>query len=337
VAQKLNEMWGQSVVIENRGGAGGNLAARAVRSAQPDGYTVLVTTTALAINPTMYRRLDFTLDELAAVAIPAASPETIAAHPSKAPGGLKEFIAANKDSEVTFASAGVGSGSHLAAEYFFREHAKTKVLHVPFRGGSPAIQAVLGNQVDLIASSFGVTSQVVDGKLKGLAVASPSRNPAMPDVPTYKESGFDFEAESWVGFFVPAKTDPAVVAALNAAINAVVSEQAGRDHLSRLGFRIAPRSAAESQCLSQVRSRQVGHDGEGRRRIRRLRRQLARKPATSLSTSARIFGPWVRISANSASEIRSCSPRLKLGHSCTIAHQALICGRWSVHAPRSPR
>jgi tripartite-type tricarboxylate transporter receptor subunit TctC len=109
VAQKLNEMWGQSVVIENRGGAGGNLAARAVRSAAPDGYTVLVTTTAIAINPTMYRRLDFTLDELVTVAIPAASPETIAAHPSKAPGGLKEFIAAHKDREVTFASAGVGS------------------------------------------------------------------------------------------------------------------------------------------------------------------------------------------------------------------------------------
>ncbi|MBX9828533.1 MAG: hypothetical protein K2Y27_26525 [Xanthobacteraceae bacterium] len=86
VAQKLNESWGQSVVIENRGGAGGNLGARAVRSAAADGYTVLVTTAALAINPTMYRRLDFTLDELAAVAIPAASPETVAAHPSKAPG-----------------------------------------------------------------------------------------------------------------------------------------------------------------------------------------------------------------------------------------------------------
>ena len=247
VAQKLNGKWGQSVVIENRGGAGGNLAARAVRSAEPDGYTVLVTTTALAINPTMYKRLDYSLDELAAVAIPAASPETLAAHPSKASGSLKEFLAANKDREVTFGSAGAGSGSHLAAEYFFKVHAKTKALHIPFRGGNPAIQAVLGNQIDLIASSFGVTAQVVDGKLKGLAVASPSRNPAMPAVPTFKESGFDFEAESWVGFFVPVKTAPAIVARLNAAINEVVSEPAGRDHLSRLGFRLAPRSVAESQ------------------------------------------------------------------------------------------
>ena len=248
VAQRLSEKWGQNVVIDNRGGAGGNTAARNVRSADSDGYTVLVTTTALAINPTMYKRLDFKIDELAAVAIPAASPETIAAHPSKASGGLKEFLAANKDREVTFASAGTGSGSHLAAEYFFKVLAKGKALHVPFRGGNPAIQAVLGNQVDLVASSFGVTSQVVEGKLTGLAVASPDRNPAMPGVPTYKESGFDFEAESWVGFFVPAKTDPAIVARLNASINEVVSEPAGRDHLSKLGFRLAPRNVAESQA-----------------------------------------------------------------------------------------
>jgi len=254
VAQKLNEKWGQPVVIENRGGAGGNTAARAVRNMEADGYSVLVTTTAIAINPTMYKKLDFTVDQLAAVAIPAASPETLAAHPNKGAGGLKGFLAANKDREVTFASAGVGSGSHLAAEYFFKVHAKSKALHVPFRGGAPAIQAVLGDQIDLIASSFGVTSQVVDGKLTGLAVASPARNPAMPAVPTYKESGFDFEAESWVGFYVPAKTDPKVVAQLNAAINEVVSEQTGRDHLSKLGFRVAPRSVAESQAymISEV-------------------------------------------------------------------------------------
>jgi tripartite-type tricarboxylate transporter receptor subunit TctC len=248
VAQKLNEKWGQAVIIENRGGAGGNTAARAVRSMEADGYSVLVTTTAIAINPTMYTKLDFTVDQLAAVAIPAASPETLASHPSKGSGGLKGFLAANKDREVTFASAGVGSGSHLAAEYFFKVHAKSKALHVPFRGGAPAIQAVLGDQIDLIASSFGVTSQVVDGKLTGLAVASSARNPAMPAVPTYKESGFDFEAESWVGFYVPAKTDPKVVAQLNAAINAVVTEQTGRDYLSKLGFRVAPRGVAESQA-----------------------------------------------------------------------------------------
>ena len=247
VAQKLSEKLGQPVVIENRGGAGGNTAARAVRSSEADGYTVLVTTTALAINATMYRQLDLSLDQLSTVAISAASPETIAAHPSKAAGGLKEFLAWAKDREITFGSAGVGSGSHLAAEYFFKVHAKVKALHVPFRGGAPAIQAVLGNQIDLVASSFGVNAPVNEGMLKGLAVASPERNPTMPQVPTYKEAGFPYVAESWVGFFVPANTNPAIVARLNVAINEAMAEQAGRDHLTKLGFQVTPRSVAQSQ------------------------------------------------------------------------------------------
>lgn len=247
VAQKLSEKLGQPVIIENRPGAGGNTAARAVRSAEPDGYTVLVTTTALAINATLYRQLDLSLDQLSTVAIPAASPETIAAHPSRPFRTLKEFLAWAENREITFGSAGVGSGSHLAAEYFFKVHAKVKALHVPFRGGAPAVQAVLGNQIDLVASSFGVNAQVSEGLLKGLAVASPERNPAMPQVPTYKEAGFPFVAESWVGFFVPAKTNPAIVATLNAAINEVVSDSANRDHLSTLGFQVTVRSVAESQ------------------------------------------------------------------------------------------
>lgn len=248
VAQKLTEKLGQPVILENRPGAGGNLAARAVRSAEPDGYTVLVTTTALAINATMYRQLDLSLDQLSTVAIPAASPETIAAHPSRPFSNLKEFLAWAENREITFGSAGVGSGSHLAAEYFFKVHAKVKALHVPFRGGAPAVQAVLGNQIDLVASSFGVNAQVSEGLLKGLAVASPARNPAMPQVPTYKEAGFPLVAESWVGFFVPAKTNPAIVATLNAAIGEVVSDSANRDHLSTLGFQVTVRPVAESRA-----------------------------------------------------------------------------------------
>lgn len=247
VAQKLNEQWGQSVVVDNRAGAGGNTAARAVAAAEADGYTVLVTTTAAAINQTMYRKLEFSPDQLAPVAISASSAESIATHPNKAPGGLKEFLAWAKDRDVTFATAGVGSGSHLAAEYFFKSLAKVKAVHVPFRGGAPAVQAAVGDQVDVVASSFGVTTQVTEGKLKGLAVASAKRNPAMPMVPTFAEQGFAFEAESWVGFFVPAKTDAAIVAKLNAAINAVVADKAEQEKLAKLGFQISPRSVAESQ------------------------------------------------------------------------------------------
>ncbi len=203
---------------------------------------------ALAINATMYRRLDYSLDQLVPAAIPASSPETIATYPGKVAGGLAEFLQWAKDREITFATAGVGSGSHLAAEYFFKVHAKVKAVHVPYRGGAPAVQAALGDQVDLVASSFGVTPQVREGKLKGLAVASARRDPGMPDVPTYTEAGYPFEAESWVGFFVPAKTDPAIVVALNEAITAVMSEQAGRDYLTKVGFHLAPRSVADTRA-----------------------------------------------------------------------------------------
>jgi tripartite-type tricarboxylate transporter receptor subunit TctC len=235
-------------VVDNRAGAGGNTAARAVAGAEPDGHTVLVTTTAIAINSTMYRKLEFSLDQLTAVAIPASSPEAIATHPNKVAGGLPEFLKWAKDREITFATAGVGSGSHLAAEYFFKALANVKAVHVPFRGGAPAVQAAVGDQVDIVASSFGVVPLVNEGKLKGLAVATAKRNPAMPQVPTYTESGFPFEAESWVGFFVPAKTDPAIVSKLNSAITAIVSDPAERERLAKLGFQIAPRSSAETQA-----------------------------------------------------------------------------------------
>jgi tripartite-type tricarboxylate transporter receptor subunit TctC len=248
VAQRLNEQWRQTVVVDNRAGAGGNTAARAVAGAEPDGHTVLVTTTAIAINSTMYRKLEFSLDQLTAVAIPASSPEAIATHPNKVAGGLPEFLKWAKDREITFATAGVGSGSHLAAEYFFKALANVKAVHVPFRGGAPAVQAAVGDQVDIVASSFGVVPLVNEGKLKGLAVATAKRNPAMPQVPTYTESGFPFEAESWVGFFVPAKTDPAIVSKLNSAITAIVSDPAERERLAKLGFQIAPRSSAETQA-----------------------------------------------------------------------------------------
>ncbi len=161
---------------------------------------------------------------------------------------LVRFLASAKNREITFATAGVGSGSHLAAEYFFKTMAKVKAVHVPFRGGAPAVQAAVGDQVDAVASSFGVNTQVNEGKLKGLAVASAKRNPAMPQVPTFAESGFPFEAESWVGFFVPAKTDPLIVARLNDAINAILSNPAEQERLGKLGFQLTPRAPTEASA-----------------------------------------------------------------------------------------
>lgn len=251
VGQKLGEKFRQPVVVENRGGAGGNTAASAVTRADPDGYTLLVTTTAISINASLYQKLDYSLNQLAVIAIPGSSAELFAV-PTDRPGTLKEFVAWAKGREITFATAGVGSGSHLAAEHFYRTLAKIKASHVPFRGGSLAVQATLGGQVDGITTSFGGAPHVQAGKLKGLAVAGAKRNPMLPDVPTFAEAGFPgFEAESWVGFFVPAKTDPAIVAKLNGAINEVITAKANSDHLTKIGYTLTVRSVPESQRFLQ--------------------------------------------------------------------------------------
>jgi tripartite-type tricarboxylate transporter receptor subunit TctC len=248
VGQKLSDKLGQSVVIENRGGAGGNTAARVVANADADGYTVLVTTTAISINASIYKKLDYSLDQLAIIAMPGASPETFAVPPDR-PGTLKEFVAWAKGREITYATAGVGSSSNIATEFFFKEIAKVKASHVPFRGGSLAIQAALGGQVDEVTSSFGTTPHIKTGKLKGLAVASEKRNPVLPNVPTFAEVGYPgFVAGSWVGFFVPAKTDKAIVEKLNAAINAVITDQANAAYLTKIGYTLTQRSLPESQA-----------------------------------------------------------------------------------------
>jgi tripartite-type tricarboxylate transporter receptor subunit TctC len=246
VGQKLQDKLGQSVVIENRGGAGGNTAARAVATSNPDGHTILVITTAMAINATLYKSLDYSIDQLAPVAIPGSSPEHFAV-PADRPGTLKEFLAWAKGREITFATAGVGTGSHLAAEAFYRNVAKIKASHVPFRGGSLALQAALGGQVDAITASFGANTHIATGKLKGLAVAGAVRNPVLPNVPTFNELGYKFEAGSWVGFFVPAKTNAAIVGRLNTAINEIITDKANEAHLTKIGYTLAVRNPADSQ------------------------------------------------------------------------------------------
>lgn len=260
VAQKLSERWGQTVVVENRAGAGGNVAAKVVAVSAADGYTVLVTTTAQAINQTLYRKLDYSVDDLVPAAMPASSPESFAIPPAAGSAGLAEFLGRAKDRPITFATAGVGSGSHIAGEYFFRQIAKVDATHVPFRGGAPAIQAILGGQVDAVVSSFGVVPYVADGKLRGLAVASGSRVAAIPDVPTFADAGFaGFEAASWVGFFLPARTPSEIVAKLNHTMNALVSESGTEKQLVAAGYQLALRDVPSSSRYLKSEVERWGH------------------------------------------------------------------------------
>jgi tripartite-type tricarboxylate transporter receptor subunit TctC len=238
VGQKLSERLGQTVVVENRGGAGGNLAARAVASAAADGYTLLATTSALAVNDTASRNKGYATEDLRAVAIVAVSPDVLAVHPSNPAKDLREFIATARDKSFTYGSAGVGTGPHIGAEYFFREVAKVKAVHVPFTGGAPAVTAAVGNHVDAVVLTLPtVTPQITQGALRGLGLASPTRNSAVPDVPTYGETGFpNVYSGSWVGFFAPAKTPDAVIAKLNREINAIVRQDEAQQRLKTIGF-----------------------------------------------------------------------------------------------------
>jgi len=238
VGQKLTERLGQTVVVENRGGAGGNLAARAVASAAPDGYTLLATTSALAVNDTASRNKGYATEDLRAVAIVAVSPDVLAVHPSNPAKDLREFIATARDKSFTYGSAGVGTGPHIGAEYFFREVAKVKAVHVPFTGGAPAVTAAVGNHVDAVVLTLPtVTPQITQRSLRGLGLASPTRNSAVPDVPTYGEMGFpNVYSGSWVGFFAPAKTPDVLIAKLNGEINAILRQDEAQQRLKTIGF-----------------------------------------------------------------------------------------------------
>jgi tripartite-type tricarboxylate transporter receptor subunit TctC len=248
VGQKLGERLGHTVVVENRGGAGGNLAAKSVSGAPADGYTILATTTSLAVNETASKNKGFSANDLRAIAIVAISPDVLAVHPSNPAKDLKEFIANGKDKSFTFGSAGVGTGPHIAAEYFFREIAKVKAVHVPFQGGAPAVQSAIGNHVDSIALTLPtVVPPITQGLLRGIGLASATRVAAVANVPTYGEMGFpNFYSGSWVGFFAPAKTPDAVVAKLNAEINQIIREPEAQEKLKTLGFEPIVKTQAET-------------------------------------------------------------------------------------------
>jgi len=152
---------------------------------------------------------------------------------------LADLIKLAKDRPITFGSAGVGSGSHVEAEYFLKALAHVNATHVPFQGGAPAINATLGKQIDVLATTLGgaAAAQINAGKLKGLGIAADKRAAVVPDVLTYAEQGFTgFTAASWVGVFAPAKTDPKIVAALNAAILQVIKSDAVQRRLTGIGF-----------------------------------------------------------------------------------------------------
>ncbi len=183
VGERLNEKLGQSIVIENRGGAAGNLGARAVATAKPDGHTVLVSTTAMAINGTLYKNMGYRTEDITPVAIVGSAPESIVVNPANPAKNLREFIEAARQKPIEYGSAGVGSGSFIAAEYLFKVVAKAQTVHVPFPGGAPAITALLGNHIQAVAATVSpLVSHIQSGQLRGIGLAS--REAASRSFPT---------------------------------------------------------------------------------------------------------------------------------------------------------
>jgi tripartite-type tricarboxylate transporter receptor subunit TctC len=239
IGQGLGERLHQSIVVENRGGAGGNIAASYVARSAPDGTTLLATTTALAINETLFANRDYSANDFKTIAIAASSPEALVTSPSNPADSLADLIKSMQGKTINFAVPGVGTGSHIEAEYFFKFLAKVPAQMIPFQGGAPAINATIGNQVDLMATTLGggAAAQITGGKLKGLAIAADKRAAVTPNIPTYADLGFPgFTAASWVGFFAPAKTDPKILEALNSTINEIVKTPEVQKKLADMGF-----------------------------------------------------------------------------------------------------
>jgi tripartite-type tricarboxylate transporter receptor subunit TctC len=252
IAQGMSERLSQTVIVENHAGAGGNIAAALVARATADGTTLLVTTTSLAINETLSKNKRFSSSDFKTIAIVASSPESLSTSPSSVADNLPDFIKAMSGRPINFGSAGVGSSSHIATEYFLKFLAKAPATHIPFQGGAPAMNAMIGNQIDLLAGTLGggFAAQIAAGKLKGLGIAADKRSVSVPNVRTFAEQGFSgFTATTWVGVFAPAKTDPAIAARLNAAINQIVNDPNVQAKLAAIGFEPSVASLAEATTI----------------------------------------------------------------------------------------
>jgi tripartite-type tricarboxylate transporter receptor subunit TctC len=236
VAQELGEQLGYQIVIENRPGAASNIAARAVANAAPDGYTLLVTGNSLAINQTYYKNPGYSISELTPLAFPAIDSQALAVNAANPARTLEEFVEANKGKPFSFGFG--GSSARIVGEYVFRILLKLPATGVPFQSGVPAINALLGNHVDIIAGPVAeIFPQAQQGAMRALVVTGPRRARAFPDVPTLAESGLSgLEINGWNGFLAPAKIPPEVARKFNADVNAVLAKASVDQRLRALGY-----------------------------------------------------------------------------------------------------
>ena len=249
LAPKLSELLGQPVVVENRGGASGNIGAEAVAKAAPDGYTLLAMISSHVMNPFVLNSVPYDIDhDFAMISRTVTAPEVLVGNPSLPANDLKELLAYMKANpgKVTFGSAGAGSLSHLIVELFAQD-AGVKLLHVPYRGTQPALNDVLGGQVAIMMPDLTIAlSNIEAGNLRAYGVTSAARSPAVPNLPTIAEAGLPgFEAVQWFGLAAPAGTPANIVGKLNGAVTTALKDPALKRRYEELAMTPAPSVSPE--------------------------------------------------------------------------------------------
>ena len=235
-AQRLTERLGQQVVVDNRGGAGGLVATEISAKATPDGYTLLFTSIPHVINPHLYKKVQYdAVQDFAPVVQFVNVPLMMAANPALPVQTVKELIAWAKAKPLNYASGGNGASSHLAME-LFKSMAGVALNHIPYKGTGPLITDLIAGQVSLtIASAVPLAPQVKAGKLRGIAVTGGKRSPSFPDLPAIAETVPGYEVVNWFGILAPAGAAPAIIARVNAELNAALSEPRVKDSLRAQG------------------------------------------------------------------------------------------------------
>ena len=258
----LAEVLGQPVVVENRGGANGNIGGEAVAKAPADGYTLLMSSGGMvSVNPHLYPKMAFDpTKDLVPVAAAARVLVFLEVKPTLPVNNIKEFLAYIKANpgKLSFGSPGNGSSPHLATE-MMKVQTNTFAVHVPYRGAAPAMQDLLGGQLDFMFDPGIGLQHVKAGKLKLLAVGSSKRSPLFPDVPTLDEAGLKgFDADTWFGFYAPAGTPPEVVSRLNREINKILGTQAVKDRILAIGGIPAPMSPSDFNMRASIDGARFG-------------------------------------------------------------------------------
>ena len=254
VAQKLSTQLGQAVVVDNRGGAGGTIGTAVVAKAAPDGYTLVVGTTSThVVAPSVYAKLEYDpVKDFAPVGLMAVTPYLLVVNPAVQAKNVKELVELMRaqPGRLNYASAGVGSTTHLAME-MLKTASATYALHIPYNGNGPAGAAVIAGQVEILFGSLpAVLPHAKSGRVRALAVGTLKRSPSLPEVPTVAESGYPgFDASLWLGIMAPAGTPAAVIARLNKEVTAAVSAPETRDLLDKNGAEVLTSTPEEMAAM----------------------------------------------------------------------------------------